>query len=157
MLAQSGLSHVTLRNNWYLENYDIPLALEHGLFGAAGNGRICAAPRADYAEAAATMLTQSGHEGSVHELGGAGFTLTELAAEIARQSGRPVTYTDLTPEKYTELLVGFGVPEGYAAMLADADRAAAGGALDVPKTGLETLLGHPATPLSEAIGKILAK
>jgi NAD(P)H dehydrogenase (quinone) len=151
MLAESGLPHVVLRNSWYVENYNVAQALEHGLFGAAGEGRISAAPRADYAEAAASALLGEGHAGHVYELGGNGFTLAQLAAEISRQSGRTVTYTDLGPEKYAEMLVGVGVPEGYAAILADSDRAASHGALDVPPSDLENLLGRPATPLSESV------
>jgi hypothetical protein len=48
------------------------------------------------------------------------------------------------------------VPEPVAEMVADSDRAAAEGALFVPKTDLENLLGRPVTPLSTAIGAALA-
>jgi NAD(P)H dehydrogenase (quinone) len=87
----------------------------------------------------------------VYELGGAPFTRTELAAEISRQSGKPVTYTDMPEGKYVEFLVGAGVPVELAKIYADADRAASHGALEVPRTDLETLLGRPATPLADAI------
>jgi NAD(P)H dehydrogenase (quinone) len=86
LLAESGLPHVLLRNGWYIENYDIPAAVQNGLFGAAGEGRISAATRADYAVAAAAVLTTDGHEGRAYELGGEAFTLAELAAEISRQA-----------------------------------------------------------------------
>ena len=48
-LIGSGLPYVFLRNSWYLENYtgNLPVILEHGLIGAAGDGRISAATRAD--------------------------------------------------------------------------------------------------------------
>nr|WP_221380876.1 SDR family oxidoreductase [Actinoplanes polyasparticus] len=151
MIKESGLPSVILRNSWYTENYNVAQALEHGMFGAAGDGRISASPRADYAEAAASVLTTEGHQGKVYELGGESFTMAELAAEISRQSGKPVTYTDLGEEKYREMLVGVGLPEEAAAVYADADRAAAQGALFVPRDDLETLLGRPVTPLTESI------
>jgi NAD(P)H dehydrogenase (quinone) len=151
MLAESGLPHVILRNSWYVEVYDVAQALEHGLFGAIGDGLVAGAPRADYAEAAASVLAGSGHEGKVYELGGVPFTLTELAAEISRQSGRQVTYTDMPEEKYREFLVNVGLTAELADIYADADRAASHGALDVPRTDLEALLGRPATPLADAI------
>jgi NAD(P)H dehydrogenase (quinone) len=151
MIAESGVPYAFLRNSWYFENYNVGQAIEHGIFGAAGNGKISAAPRADYAEAAASVLAGEGHEGKVYELGGDPFTLAELAAEISRQSGKPVAYTNLTEEKYTEFLVGVGVPAPYAATLADSDRAASHGALEVPTTDMETLLGRPVTPLAEEI------
>jgi NAD(P)H dehydrogenase (quinone) len=156
LLADSGIPHTLLRNSWYIENYNVQQALEHGLFGAVGNGRIAASPRADYAEAAASVLVGDGHAGKVYELGCESFTLEQLAAEISRQSGKTVTYTDLSPEKYAEMLVGVGLPAAFADILADSDRAAAQGALDVPTTDLESLLGHPVTPLSTSVRNALS-
>ena len=156
VLAESGVPYVILRNSWYLENYNLPQALEHGLFGAAGDGKISAAPRADYAEAAAEVLVGEGHEGQVYELGGDAFTLTELAAELSRQSGKEVSYTDLGEEKYAEMLVGVGLPPAGAAIIADSDRAASGGALFVEPTHLEKLLGRPVTPLATSIRDALS-
>jgi NAD(P)H dehydrogenase (quinone) len=148
---------VFLRNSWYTENYDVEQALEHGMFGAAGDGKISAAPRADFAEAAAAVLTTDGHEGKVYELGGDAFTLGELAAEISRQSGQPVTYTDLGEGKYREMLVGVGLPEAAAATYADSDRAASNGALYVPVADLEALLGRPVTPIATWVAAALKR
>jgi NAD(P)H dehydrogenase (quinone) len=156
LIADSGLPHVILRNGWYIENYSVEQALAHGLFGAAGDGRISGATRADLAEAAASVLVGEGHAGKVYELGGEPFTMAQLAAEISRQSGKTVTYTDLSPEEYAELLVGAGLPAPFAEILADSDRAAAAGALEVPRTDLEDLLGRPVTPLSTAIHAALS-
>ncbi|MFI9638722.1 SDR family oxidoreductase [Micromonospora sp. NPDC051925] len=152
-LHASGLPYVLLRNSWYLENYtgQLPGYLAHGIAGSAGDGRVSAATRADYAEAAAEVLTTDGHTGRVYELGGEAFTLTELAAEVSHQSGHDVRYTDLPVPAYTELLVSAGLPEAYAATLADADRGLAQGALYVPVDDLETLLGRRPTSLAEAI------
>jgi NAD(P)H dehydrogenase (quinone) len=156
MLAESGVPHTILRSSWYLENYNLEQALAHGLFGAAGEGKISGATRADYAEAAASALVGEGHAGKVYELGGEAFTLTELAAEISRQSGTEVTYTDLGEEKYAEFLVGVGLPAPVAAILADSDAAASRGALYVGTTDLEDLLGRPVTPLATALAAELA-
>jgi NAD(P)H dehydrogenase (quinone) len=156
MLAESGVPYTVLRNSWYLENYNLEQALEHGLFGAAGEGKISGATRADYAEAAASALVGQGHAGRVYELGGEAFTLGELAAEISRQSGREVSYTDLGEQKYAEFLIGVGVPAEAAAILADSDAAASRGALLVGTDDMESLLGHPVTPLSTAIAARLA-
>ncbi len=155
LIVASGLPYVFLRNSWYLENYNVEQALEHGLFGASADGKISAATRADFAEAAAAVLTSDDQAGKVYELGGQGFTMTEFAAEIARQSGKPVTYTDLGEDKYREMLVGVGLPEAFAAILADSDRGAANGGLYVPVDDLEGLLGRPATSLSTYVGQVL--
>ena len=152
LIRDSGLPYVFLRNSWYLENYTDQLDAyrEHGVAGAAGDGRVSAATRADYAEAAAVVLTTDGHDQQVYELGGAPFTLTDLAAEVARQTGAPVGYTDLPADRYTEVLVAAGLPEGYAAVLADSDLGLARGELEVGDD-LAKLLGRAPTTLAEAI------
>ncbi|MFI7545610.1 SDR family oxidoreductase [Actinoplanes sp. NPDC049599] len=155
-LAASGIPFVVLRNGWYLENYDLRGALEHGLVGAAGDGKISLVTRADLAEAAAAAVVADRLDKQVYELGGEGVTMAELAAEVSRQSGREVTYTNLPPEKYTEFLVGVGLPEGFAAVLADSDHHAASGALYTGTEDLAQLLGRPATPLADAVRARLA-
>ena len=155
-LAASGIPSVFLRNGWYLENYDLRGALEHGLVGAAGDGKLSLATRADLAEAAAAALLADRHDKQVYELGGEGVTLAELAAEVSRQSGREVAYTNLPKDKYVEFLVGVGVPEGFAAVLADSDDHAVSGALYTGPEDLAYLLGRPATPLADAVRAQLA-
>ena len=132
------------------------MILEHGLIGAAGDGRISAAARADYAEAAAAVVAGEGHAHQVYELGGTPFTLTQLAAEISRLSGREVRYTDLPEEAYARALTGAGVPPEAAAVLADSDRAAAHGALQVEGDDLPRLLGRPVTPLADVLQAALS-
>ncbi len=154
MLEASGLPHVFLRNSWYLENYtaQLPTYLEHGaVLGAAGEGRVSAATRGDYAEAAATVLAEDGHAGRAYELGGSAFTLGELAATVARVSGSDVVYRDLPVEDYAAALVGAGLPDGYAHALADSDRGIAAGALFTDTGDLERLIGRPTTSLEDAV------
>ena len=154
LIRESGLPYTFLRNSWYFENYNLATAFEHGLVGAAGDGRISIATRADYAEAAAAALVADQVK-EVYELGGPGITLAELAATISEASGRQVAYTDLPQDKYVEVLVQAGVPEGFAAILADSDRGAAQGLLEAGGDDLATLLGRPATPLGEAVRSAL--
>lgn len=157
LLAASGLPHALLRNSWYLENYtgQLPTVLEHGtVLGAAGEGRVSAATRADYADAAAVVLAGDGdrHEGAVYELGGDdAFTLGGLAETVARVTGREVAYRDLSVADYTAVLVAAGLPEGYAGVLADSDRGIGEGALFTDSGDLSRLVGRPTTGLEEAL------
>ena len=153
LLAESGTSHTLLRNSWYLENYtgQLPVYLEHGIVGAARDGRVSAATRADYAAAAAVALTDRGHDGAVYELGGAPFTMTELADVVSTVTGRAVSYTDLPVEQYAQVLVAAGLPEPVAAVYADGDRGVADGELHVEGDDLEKLLGRRPTPLADAV------
>jgi hypothetical protein len=93
-------------------------ALAHAAFiGSAGEGRISAASRADYAAAAVAVLTGDGHAGKTYELAGDhAFSMAVLAAQVTRQLGRPITYQDLPSEHYQGALVGAGVPEMSASM-----------------------------------------
>ena len=100
-----------------------PPALEHGVFiGAAGEGKIASATRADYAAAAAKVIAEEGHAGKVYELAGDhGWTLSELAAELSKQSGKPVAYQNLSEADFAAALKSVGLPAGLADMLADSD------------------------------------
>ncbi len=153
LLADSGVPHVLLRNGWYVENYtgQLPVYLEHGIAGAAGGGRVSVATRADYAGAAAAVLTSDGHAGKTYELGGPAVTMVELAQVVSDAAGQQVTYHDMPVEQYTQVLIGAGLPEPVAAVFADGDRGVADGELFVDPTDLEQLLGTPATPLADAV------
>jgi NAD(P)H dehydrogenase (quinone) len=158
-LRASGLPVALLRNSWYIENYteQIPTALEHGaVLGAAGDGRVSAAVRADYAAAAAAVLTLDDQGGAVYELGGTPFTLAEYAAELSAQAGQPVVYQDLPTDEYVAVLVGAGLPEAAATIYADSDRVLKAGDLHVDSGHLEQLIGRPSTPLADAIRAQLA-
>lgn len=155
ILAELGIPHVLLRNGWYLENYtgQVPVHLEHGsVLGAAGTGRISAAARADYAEAAAVALLADDSEGQVHELAGdESFTMTDYAATLAEQSGQAVTYVDLPQAEYAAALESAGVPAAFAAVLADSDRGVAVGDLHATSGTLSALIGRPTTPLADSV------
>ncbi len=187
-LRASGLDYVLLRHSWYLENYtaQIPAILQQGsLAGSAGDGRVSAATRADYAAAAAAVLSsavlssavlssavlssavlssavlgsdgQADGAGRVYELGGdQAFTLAEVAAEISAQAGQPVSYRDLPVEEYTRLLVSVGLPEPAAEIIADADGGLARGELYVGGGQLRQLIGRPTTTLHDAVAAALS-
>ena len=158
-LAASGVPYALLRNGWYTENYlaSAPPALEHGgLMGAAGEGKIASATRADYAAAAAKVISEEGHAGKVYELAGDNaWTLSELAAELSKQSGKPVTYQNLSEADFAAALKGVGLPAGLAEMLADSDTGASKGGLFDDSRTLSKLIGRPTTSLAESVKAIL--
>ena len=160
LIADSGLTFAFLRNSWYHENYTarIPAFLQHGtVIGGAGDGLVSGAARADYAQAAAEVLTGQGHENRVYELGGdPGYTLTELAAEITRQSGTEVRYRDVPETDHARALAEAGLPHPIAQLLADADQGIRRGGLHTDSGDLARLIGRPTTPLATAIATTLA-
>lgn len=159
MLAESGIAYALLRNGWYTENYlaSAPAALEHGVFiGAASEGKIASATRADYAAAAARVISEDGHSGKTYELAGdAGWTLSQLAAELAKQSGKKVVYQNLSEADFAAALKGVGLPAGLADMLADSDTGASKGGLFDDSHTLSKLIGRPTTSLADSVKGIV--
>ncbi|MGW1889297.1 SDR family oxidoreductase [Streptomyces sp. NPDC002004] len=154
-ILDSGLPYAFLRNGWYHENYteNLAPALAHGsVVASAGEGRVASAARADYAAAAVAVLTGTGHENKAYELSGdTAWSFAEYAAEVARQSGRDVTYANVPGEQHLKVLTGAGVPEPVAAILVDVDTAVERGLLARSTGDLARLIGRPTTPVSEAI------
>jgi NAD(P)H dehydrogenase (quinone) len=154
-VRESGLAYTILRNGWYTENHlaSLSAALAHNAFvGSAGEGRISAAARADYAEAAVVALTTPGHEGQVYELAGdEAFTLAELAAEISKRAGRQIPYVNLPESEFAAVLLKAGLPEGMAKALASWDVDASRGALFDDSRQLSKLIGRPTTPLAQSV------
>lgn len=158
-IRASGVPAVLLRNGWYTENYamGIPAALAHNaVFGCAGEGRISAATRADYAEAAAVVLTSDNQAGKVYELAGdSAFTLSEFAAEISRQSGKAIGYVNLPEAEYEKALLGAGLPGFLAKLLAESDTGVSKGALFDEGKQLSKLIGRATTPLATSVKAVL--
>lgn len=158
-IKESGLTYTILRNGWYTENYtgSAKGAVGAGAFiGNAGDGKIASAARVDYAEAAAVVLAGEGHENKTYELAGdEAYTLTELAEEISRQTGKDIPYNNLTEAEYAGILKSFGLPDGLAEMLADSDTGASKGGLFDDSHVLSALIGRPTTPLAEVLADAL--
>lgn len=154
-IQASGMTYTILRNGWYTENYtgNLQSAIAAGaLIGCAGQGRISGAPRKDYAEAAAVVLTTPGHDNAIYELAGdTAFTLTDLAAEVSKKLGKDIAYQDLTEAEYANVLTKAGLPAPLAAVFASFDTGAAKDDLFDDGRQLSSLIGRPTTPLSEVI------
>ncbi|MFI6119707.1 SDR family oxidoreductase [Streptomyces sp. NPDC051064] len=160
LILDSGLPYTFLRNGWYTENYTANLApvLEHGAVVAnAGDGRVASATRADYADAAAAVLTGEGHLGVAYELSGdVAWSLAEYADVVAAAAGKEIAYKNVPAPVHQEILVGAGLPEPFAAILVDVDEAIARGLLAGTSGDLARLIGRPTTPLAETVAAAVA-
>jgi len=158
-IRASGVPFAFLRNGWYTENYAAAAkpSVEHGaVLGSAGDGRISSASRADYAAAAAAVLTaQCRERPRIRARWRHAYTLTQYAAELARQSSKPVVYRDLPEAAYREALVGMGLPGDLAALLADSDVGASRGALFDDGRAFSALTGWPTTPMAATVTEAL--
>ncbi|MFF0423138.1 SDR family oxidoreductase [Streptomyces sp. NPDC004520] len=162
LILASGLPYTFLRNGWYSENYTANLApvLAHGaVVASAGEGRVASAARADYAAAAAAVLTGPAEEhlNKTYELSGdTAWSFAEYAAEVGAQTGREIAYNAVPGAVHLEILTGAGIPAPFAEILVDVDRAVALGALALRTGDLARLIGRPTTPVAESIKEALA-
>ncbi len=158
-LKASGIAYAILRNGWYGENYTAAIAgavPNGGIVGSAGEGKISAATREDYAEAAAAVLTGSGHENKIYELAGDdAFTMADLAAEVSKQTGKSIGYNNLPEAAYADILKSVGLPEAFAALLADSDTGTSKGGLFDGSHTLSKLIGRPTTPIAKVVAAVL--
>jgi NAD(P)H dehydrogenase (quinone) len=158
-IRDSGIPATILRNGWYTENYTGALgaAVQHGaIIGAAGAGRVNSAARKDYAEAIAVTAIDDAHSGRTYELAGdTAHSGAEFAAAVAKAAGKPVAYVPMSQGDYAKALQGFGLPEGFANILADSDARSGEGALADDSRTLSRLIGHPTTSIAETIAAAL--
>lgn len=155
MIRESGLTSTILRHGWYTENYrpSFEQAAATGVVtGSAGAGRVASAPIADFAEAAAVVLSTEGHDGAVYELSGdVAWSFADLAATFAEVLGREVTYEPQSAEQHRAGLLAAGLDEGTAGFLVALDRNIEDGLLGVTTGDLAKLLGRPTTPLADTV------
>ncbi|PZQ21645.1 MAG: NAD(P)-dependent oxidoreductase [Sphingopyxis macrogoltabida] len=155
LLKASGLPTVLLRHGWYMENHmaSLPPALHHGaVIGCAREGRFSTATRADFAEAAAVVLSTEGHAGRIYELAGdQSYSLSDLADVIAACAGKQIVYKDMPDAAFKAALAGMGLPESVAELIADADVAASKGALEDQGRQLSKLIGRPTTDYRQVV------
>lgn len=160
VIRASGIPFTILRNNWYTENYAGTLQQARAtgeVVGSAGDGRVASASRHDYAEAAAAVLTQPGHEGRTHELSGdTAWDFVELAAAIGGIIGREVAYRPLSTQEHLEFLTSAGLDEGTAGFVVTLDGNIRDGLLSETSGDLSRIIGRPTTPLSRGLAAAVA-
>lgn len=159
MIKETGIPYTILRNGWYTENYasSVQGAVAQGaLIGSAGEGRISAAARADYAKAIVSVLTTGDHKGKTYELAGDdSFTMDELATAISEATNKDIKYRNLPVEDYAIALTGTGIPEPIAKALASWDVAASKGDLYDNTHQLSGLIGRNTTDYRQTVKEIV--
>jgi NAD(P)H dehydrogenase (quinone) len=160
LIVASGIPATILRNGWYTENYTntVEQARQSGeIVASVGDGRVASASRADYAEAAAVVLTDPTTRGTVYELSGdTSWDHDEFAAATADITGRPVAFRNVTPEEHTAILTSVGLDAGTAGFVVALDQNTKAGLLGETSGDLGRLIGRPTTPLLEGLRAAVA-
>jgi len=155
-LRESGLQWTALRNNLYahMQVPTVQQAIASGrLVTNAGDGRVAYVTREDCAAVAAAVLTQDGHDGKAYDVTGPdALGADDLAALAGKLGGTPVEVVHLDDEAFVQGLVGAGLPDEVARLLASFGAAARGGYMDTVATTVADITGRTATPLRDVLG-----
>jgi NAD(P)H dehydrogenase (quinone) len=142
-IRESGVPYTILRNSFYSEYLIGPIlqSLAGSIFkSSVGDVPLGCAPRTDYAEAAAQVLLQPGHENRVYELTSAKAWTQIDAVEIIRKvSGKPFKYE----------------PKPDAPGAGGMNLLIRAGMLSLVAPDLEKILGHAVIPLEDQVRTLL--
>jgi NAD(P)H dehydrogenase (quinone) len=156
-LKASGLRHTFLRDNLYIDFLPLMAGADGVIRGPAGDGRVAAVARDDIADAAvAVLLDDSGggdpgrHDGRGYDMTGPeALTLAEVAEELSRFAGRPITYQEETIEEAYASRASYGAPDWEVDGWVSTYTAIGNGDLERVSGDLEALAGHPPMRLAD--------
>jgi uncharacterized protein YbjT (DUF2867 family) len=148
-LIASGLGYTLLRNNAYMQNFLMAgpsIARTSSLGSVARDGRIGMIDTRDVAATAAQIATSPGlHAGKTYwPTGPEAISYPDVAAIFSKALGRPVTFRPLTFDQERQAMIDAGLPEGLAAMNAQALALFAEGDSDYVTGDVPSILGRPA-------------
>jgi uncharacterized protein YbjT (DUF2867 family) len=162
-LEESGLEHVILRPNLFLQNIPestIPSIGPDGNFYLdAGDARISMVDTRDVAEVAAVVLTEPGHAGARYNVTGPeALSYEDVAAKLSQTLSRKVTYVDAPDEAVREALLGLGLDEWFVGALVglyqDYRRSGTDGYAAQVSDTVDGLTGAPARSLDELLSEL---
>ncbi len=161
-LAESGLDHVIVRPNLFLQNIPestVPAIDASGNFYVdAGEARISMVDTRDVAAVAAIALTERGHAGARYDVTGPeALSYSDVAAKLTRAMGHKVTYVDAPDDAVRQALVGAGLNAWFASALVglyqDYRRSGTDGYAAGISDTVQRLTGRPARSLDDMLGE----
>ncbi|MEY8441317.1 SDR family oxidoreductase [Lactobacillaceae bacterium 24-114] len=157
-IKEAGINHSFLRNNWYLENeigfLQSGAANHDALYWA--NDKAGWALERDYAEGAAKVLiSENPHE--IYEFAGKTRTYDELGKALQEATGNDFVIKQISHDDYVKSLKDAGLDTPTAELFASFQAPIDSGNLNKESNDLEEVLGHPVTPLVDAIKEVLAR
>lgn len=160
LIKESGISHTFLRDNWYTELIAdfVKAAVTTGKFPYyAKEGKIAFALKREYAEAGARVITGEGYP-EILTFAGKPVTFMELAKAAEEASGKSLDVYEVTKEQFTtEFKPGEISDLGMMLGISYQDYTLAGnnGEAELTTDDFEKTLGHPLTPLAEALKELV--
>jgi len=159
-LKSSGLAYTIVYHPPFtdvLSFYFDPNPYENGIEVPANNGKMAPATRDELAEAHAEILSTPGHENKTYSLGGSdAISFADIAKILAEVKGKPVHFTSITAEKYTDGIVSNGTPRHVAEFITGWVLAIEGNEFEYQSGDLQRLLGRETKTFKEYLEIILA-
>jgi NAD(P)H dehydrogenase (quinone) len=157
-IRNSGLTYTFLRNTLYMEaiaHFGGERLFESGFFLPAGNGKVPFALRREMGEAAANVLLQEGHENKTYDITGHElYGFAEVADELAKLTGKSVSYTSADPAVFAEKLKSAGVDEFFAFVVTGFNLDIRNRQFEIVTNDLERLLGRKPVGLKEGLTEV---
>lgn len=118
-IKASGIPYTFLRLNSFMQNFVTSHArsiIAQGTFyEALADAGVSHVDTRDIAVAAATVLTEAGHEGRAYDITGPeALTDTQIAEKLSAVLGKQVTYTPVPDEAMRQGLLSAGLSDWYA-------------------------------------------
>ncbi|WP_406858855.1 NAD-dependent epimerase/dehydratase family protein [Streptomyces sp. HUAS MG47] len=124
-VKESGAEWTLLKPSWFAQNFSEDAffrgqVLEGEVAWSAGDGVEPFVDVEDIADVAVAALTEPGHAGESYDLSGPRLlSLSDVAAELARATGRDITYRPVSPADFESLALREGLPGDFTALLND--------------------------------------
>ncbi|MBV7517398.1 NmrA family NAD(P)-binding protein [Ensifer sp. ENS12] len=148
-IKATGIPYTILRNGWYMENLfmALPHALETGQwYSSSGEGRLAHIARADAARAAAAALASAVNESRTYTLTGGELRSTdEIAALVAKATGKRLDVVHISDEALAGGLKGAGLPDFLIPIVVSFDANTREGHINMVTNDVTSLTG--ATPV----------
>ncbi|OLZ46832.1 SDR family oxidoreductase [Amycolatopsis keratiniphila] len=146
-----GIDHTVLRPNLYLQALlGFSRTIAQGFIAAPiGDAAVSAIDTRDIADAAAVVLTETGHAGRTYTLTGPrAVTHTEIADALSTVMGRSIVFHDTSADQFAAALSGVLPPWQVDGLIEDYAHYARGEAAEV-HTSVADLTGHPARDVTD--------
>ena len=126
-IESSGLTWTLLRPNSFMQNAATymgeTIKAESAFYSASDRARISHVDVHDIAAVAALALSEPNHEGKAYTLTGPeALTYDELASELSKVLGRPISHVGLRPSDLKQGMLTEGMPEELADRMLDLER-----------------------------------
>ena len=149
-IKASPLRWTFVRDSFYLDFMPLFAGEDGTIRGPAADGRAAVVARDDIAASAAAVLSGDGHDGAVYEMTGPeALTLHEVAEQVARAAGRPVTYVPETLEEARASRAPSGAPDWEIEGWVTSYASIAAGELERVSPDVERLTGRAPISLAQ--------